>query len=154
MTNKPQSEAQRYGVCWGEPETWSSERDLASQKILKTIKPERVSNPLGREICKVIQKLKAAATWVKEEGKFVSVVICTQGVPTNEFGETSSAVMKECIQSFKALSDLPVKIVFRLCTRDKKVLNFYKKVDMDINCDVLGSYWDEVSLVYLFFILR
>ena len=49
------------------------------------------------------------------------------------------------------MSDLPVKIVFRLCTRDKKVLNFYKKVDMDINCDVLGSYWDEVSLVHLFF---
>jgi hypothetical protein len=71
-----------------------------------------VSNPLGREINKVIKKLEAEAIRLEEQGKFVSVVICTQGVPTNEFGESSSSVMKDCLSSLKALSRLPVRIVF------------------------------------------
>jgi hypothetical protein len=150
MTNKPQNEAQRYGVCWGELEIWSSERDFASQKILKTIKPERISNPQGREIGTVIQKLKSAATGLEENGKFVSVVISTQGIPSDTFTESNSAVMEEYIQSLRALSALPVKIVFRLCTDDKKGRNFYKKIDMDIDCDVLGSYWDEVRHTYTY----
>lgn len=84
------------------------------------------------------------------KGKFVSVVVCTQGVPTDENGLNSSEVMEEYIRSLFALSDLPVKIVFRLSTSDRNVLNFYKKADLDIiDCDVLGDYWKEVRYLDL-----
>lgn len=144
MSNKPANEAQRYGVCWGDPENWSSERDHASLKLLRTLRPEGRNNQLKTEIGRVIKKLESEAPRLEEEDKFVSVVICTHGVPTNEFGESSSAVMKEYISSLKALNDLPVKIVLRLVTNEKKVMNFYKKVDLSIDCDVLGNYWEEV----------
>jgi hypothetical protein len=89
--------------------------------------------------------IKPEATCLKKEGKFVSVIICTQGVPTDKEVDSGSAVMIECLQSLTALSNLPVKIVFWLCTNEKKVTDFYKKVDLKMECDVLDSYWDEVS---------
>ena len=52
--------------------------------------------------------------------------------------------MKDCIGSLFALSDLPVKIVFRLCTRHKSVFDFYKKMELDMECDVMSDYWNEV----------
>jgi hypothetical protein len=145
LSNKPHDEAQRYGVSWGDPEKWALERERASKKILKELSPELKSNPLGLEVLKVVKKLESEAVRLQEEGKFISVVICTQGVPTDPQGLSNSAVMKDCLKNLKALSNLPVKLVFRLCTKEKKVLNFYKKVDLDIECDVLGNYWDEVS---------
>ena len=75
------------------------------------------------------------------------MVISTQGVPTDSNGHNKSEAMKEFIGSLFVLSELPVKITFRLCTREKKVLEFYNKVDLDIPCDVLGDYWTEVSIL-------
>lgn len=75
----------------------------------------------------------------------MSVVVCTQGVPTDENGVNSPEVMRECIASLFALTDLPVKIVFRLCTSDRDVIEFYNKIDLEIECDVLGDYFSEVS---------
>ena len=149
MTNKPRDQMQRHAVCWGEPDNWAIERKRASQVILKDLAPEQHTNPLVYEVSQIKKKLDPEASRLEKEGKFVSIIICTQGEPTDGEGEKNSAAMKEFIQSLKVLSDLPVKIVFRLFTSDEKVLNFYKKVDTDLvaNCDVLGNYWQEVSLV-------
>ena len=109
------------------------------------MKPEQISNPLGFEGHRVVKKIKAATTRLEEEGKFITVVISTQGVPTNITGDDSStAIMKECIKNWKELTELPVKLVFRLCTNDQKVVKFYKKVSNEIECVVLGNYWVEV----------
>jgi hypothetical protein len=92
----------------------------------------------------MIRKLESEAPRLREEGKFVSVVISTQGVPTDLEAESTSEIMSEYIQSLKALSELPARITFRLVTGDKKVIDFYKKVDLGFECDVIGDYWDEV----------
>jgi hypothetical protein len=152
MTNKPQKEAQRHGVSWGDPGHWADERKNTSRVIFKNLSPEQKANPLAYEIGKVRKKLEPQAARLKEDGMFVSVIICTHGVPMNEAGESSSASMKEFMKSLKALAELPVRIVFRLCTGKDKVLNFYKKIDIDFDCDVLGSYWEEVSLAFIGFI--
>ena len=58
--------------------------------------------------------------------------------------DSSTTIMKECIKNWKELSELPVKLVFRLCTNDQKVVNFYKRVSDELECVVLGNYWVEV----------
>ena len=121
--------------------------------MLKELRPEQEANPLGPEILKVVKKLEPEADRMEEEGKFVSVVICTQGAPKNERGESSSHVMKDCIINLKALSNLPVKLTFRLCTGDSKVLNFYRKAGIELGLDVLGDYWDEVCAMCRLIIL-
>ena len=90
MINNPGHHPQRYGVCWGDPSNWAAERDNASKIILKELKPEQESNPLGPEVLRVVKKLEPVAALMKNDGKFVSVVICTQGVPRNELGESGS----------------------------------------------------------------
>ena len=148
MVNVPRDHPQRYGICWGNPAKWALERDHASQIMLKELKPEKDHNPLGPEVLKVAKKLQPEAVRMEEEGKFVSVVICTQGRPKNERGESSPQVMKDCIINLKALAKFPVKITFRLCTGDDDVLNFYRKAGRELGLDVLGDYWDEVRQLY------
>lgn len=113
--------------------------------MLKAIKPEQKSNPLGYETRRFVKKIKAAAPRLEDEGKYITVVVSTQGVPTNITGDDgSTTIMKECIKNWKELSELPVKLVFRLCTNDQKVVNFYKRVSVELQCVVLGNYWVEV----------
>ena len=60
-----------------------------------------------------------------EENKRLTVVICTQGTPTNSKGQTNKAIRQEFEQEIENLSKLPVKIVVRLTTGDDKVVEMY-----------------------------
>ena len=99
MINNPGHHPQRYGVCWGDPSNWAAERDNASKIILKELKPEQESNPLGPEVLRVVKKLEPVAALMKNDGKFVSVVICTQGVPRNELGESGSDQLEGIVEA-------------------------------------------------------
>ena len=44
-----------------------------------------------------------------------------------------------------SLSQLPVKIIFRLCTDNDNVVDFFSSLDSKIDCDVLDDFWGEVS---------
>lgn len=80
----------------------------------------------------------------------VSVIICTQGVPTDSDGNKGSDVLKDYLQSLVGLAaSLPVKIVFRICSDDDKVLEFYNVVDQKVESDVLDDFWSEAMEVYL-----
>lgn len=104
--------------------------------------PEQCTNPLAREILRIAKNIESAALRFKDKGKFVSVVICTHGLSTDKNGDSNPETMREYITNLKALANLPVKIVLRLCSGERKVMKLYRKVDVD--CDVLGSYPDEV----------
>ena len=142
-TNKPPNEDQRFATCWGDPQSWTTQRKSSIQ-TLQNLTPSLQANPLSEQIRKIIARLEPEASRLKSQKKYVSVVICTQGVVTDEYGQNSPEVMKECIASLFELSDLPVKIVLRLCTSQQSVLDFYKKVELDVDCDVMGDYWNEV----------
>jgi len=50
------------------------------------------------------------------------------------------------------LSNLPVKIIFRLCTDNDDVINFFSALGNKFNCgccDVLDDFWGEAMEVYL-----
>ena len=152
MTNKPKNTDQRFAISWGDPQNWPSQRQT-SLETLQALAPDLQANPLSDQIHKIIARLEPEAARLKSEHKFVSVVICTQGAATDKYGQNSPEVMKECIASLFALSDLPVKIVFRLCTNQKSVLDFYKKMELDVECDVMGDYWNEVRDIVKLIIL-
>jgi hypothetical protein len=46
-------------------------------------------------------------------------------------------------------TDLPVKIIFRLCTDNDLIVNFYNTLDLNEKCDVLDDYWGEAIEVHL-----
>ena len=43
-----------------------------------------------------------------------------------------------------SLSQLPVKIIFRLCTDNDQVVDFFSSLDSKLDCDVLDDFWGEV----------
>ena len=117
---------QRFGLCWSHPKQLEAEREQVC-RILKQIKdggPETLAekrNPLVNQVRKIEKFLAPEASRISAHGKFVSVVICTSGEPTDEDGKKGKEVRKELRKSLLSLSKLPVKIVFRLCTDDEEV---------------------------------
>jgi hypothetical protein len=58
-------------------------------------------------------------------------------------------VVKELYKSLISLAKLPVKIVFRLCTDNDQVVDFFNTLDAKLDCDVLDDFWGEAMEVYL-----
>jgi hypothetical protein len=149
FVNKPNdvNVPQRFGVCWGDSDQWPAEREAASQIMKNYVTPEHACNPIATEVRKVASRLDHVAMDLEERDKFVSVIICTQGVPTDEQGLRGAAVLKDYLGSLVGLAaTLPVKIVFRICNDDDRVLDFYNVVDQRVESDVIDDFWSEVSV--------
>lgn len=151
MVNKPNDNdvPQRFGICWGDSKNWAAEREHASQ-IMKDLMPEHTCNPLASEVRQIASRLDTVASRLEEKQKFVSVIVCTQGVPTDTDGKKGANVLKEYLQSLVGLAaTLPVKIVFRICSDDDGVLEFYNVVDQKVESDVIDDFYSEATEVYL-----
>lgn len=145
--NKPSSSIpQKFGVCWGDSKDWATERENAA-RIMNEVSPEYACNPLAHEVRNIASRLDNVASHLEEKDKFVSVIICTQGVPSNEDGEKGPAVLTDYLKSLIGLASLPVKIVFRICSDDDGVLDFYNIVDQKVQSDVLDDYYGEVCII-------
>jgi len=83
--------------------------------------------------------------------KLYTVVLATQGLPTNEKGEGGPSVIQHFVQTLRSLEGLPVWVVVRLCTDDEQVFDFYNSLDSQFNLpyDVLDDYFGESLEVYL-----
>jgi hypothetical protein len=102
--------------------------------------------PLTDQLHELVQKISNVAPSLVSNGETVTVVICTQGVPTDDEGETSRDIQRSFWSAIKKLSKLPVKIFIRLCTGDLSVCHVYNIMDARVkNLDVLDDYWSEVS---------
>ena len=83
----------------------------------------------------------------------VTVIICTQGRPTTRDGDIGSKMMKDFEDELELMSELPVKIILRLCTDTQEVRDMYNHMDSRFDCiDVLDDFWGEVRdfLVIIF----
>jgi hypothetical protein len=101
---------------------------------------------LTDQLHELVKKISNVVPSLVSNGETVTVVIFTQGVPTDDKGETSRDIQRSFWSAIKKLSKLPVKIVVRLCTGDESVCNVYNMMDARVkNMDVLDDYWSEVS---------
>lgn len=71
-------------------------------------------------------------------------------LPTDEEGGESEEVFQDFIAALRMLEGLPVWVVIRLCTNEKKVTEFYNQIDevLEFNLEVLDDYLDEAKEVY------
>ena len=58
---------------------------------------------------------------LRVEGKRVTIVLSTDGLPTNEYGCNDSSILQQFKESLRSLEGLPVWVVVRLCTGKIKV---------------------------------
>eukprot|EP00549_Striatella_unipunctata_P012844 CAMPEP_0118705956 /NCGR_PEP_ID=MMETSP0800-20121206/20234_1 /TAXON_ID=210618 ORGANISM="Striatella unipunctata, Strain CCMP2910" /NCGR_SAMPLE_ID=MMETSP0800 /ASSEMBLY_ACC=CAM_ASM_000638 /LENGTH=207 /DNA_ID=CAMNT_0006608325 /DNA_START=218 /DNA_END=841 /DNA_ORIENTATION=+ len=88
-------------------------------------------------------------------GTRVVVVLATDGLPTTvmvDSKQRGGTVDKhDLIRALRSLeSSFPVWIVVRLCTNDKKVVDFYNALDQELklNLEVLDDYPQEAKEIY------
>ena len=132
-------------VCWGLPDEVRSEREFIIQS-LKHVKLESRINPLAKQIRKLTRHFSKDADILRKKNEFISVMICTHGIPTDEHGKCNQRVLKEFKDSLEELSYLPVRIMIRLATDNDQVLDFYAALDANSDVDVLDDFWGEVRI--------
>jgi hypothetical protein len=70
-------------------------------------------------------------------------------LPTDEDGNESEEVFQDFIEALRMLEGLPVWVVIRLCTNEKKVTEFYNQIDsvLEFNLEVLDDFVAEAKEV-------
>lgn len=99
------------------------------------------------EINATIQSLKPA---LEAAGKRVAVIIASDGLPTDSYGNSNQTMQNQFVQSLRMLEGLPVWLVIRLCTDDDEVVDFYNGLDdqLELSMDVLDDFVGEAKEVY------
>lgn len=144
LVNEPEGDLpKRFSLGWGKGEEISRESERVTQ-VMKDAKLDSKANQLARQLRNIEKYVSKEASILMGKDKFIGVVVCTQGEPTDKKGDKGKDVLRDFLKSLASLSDLPVKTVFRLCTDNDLVLDFYNTLDVNEKCDVLDDFWGEV----------
>jgi hypothetical protein len=122
------------------------------QQILQSVLSQAIPNgpsPLTVQLQILYNYIVSIASDLRAKQQTVPIIITTQGLPTNNTGESSVAVVQEFVQCLMALQAQPVSLVLRLCTDDDKAMDFYNSLDSKVQLDVLDDFYGEALEAYL-----
>jgi len=103
--------------------------------VLDTAVPQGPT-PLTTQLRILREHLQSIAPQLAARRQWAAIVIATQGLPTNDSGAKSPAIVQEFVQTLRSLESLPVCIVLRMCTDDEKTFDFYNGLDAQIQLPV------------------
>ena len=124
---------QQFGVC----ESAHSNADRDVEKclgIMARSRPEGCT-PLAHHVRAISREIQGMMPSLKASAKKVSVVICTDGVPTD-------ATRNQFVAELRQLPSRYVTLVIRLCTDEDSVVQFYNELDkeLEIAVDVIDDF--------------
>lgn len=116
--------------------------DLA--RLLRNNIP-RGSTPITMRLREIGARIRAEAANLSSKGQLVYITVATDGLPTTINGQPDSSNMVGELK--RMCNTLPVQIVFRLCTDDEKVVEFYNRVDEEneLPLDILDDFESEAK---------
>jgi hypothetical protein len=119
------------------------------RKVVQKTQPAGVT-PLTQHIMEIRERIRILEQSLRSMGQQAVVVLATDGLPTNEFGEHNAVVRQEFTHALKSLQSLPVWIVVRLCTDDSDVVEFYNDLDalLELPLEVLDDFFGEAREIY------
>jgi len=94
------------------------------------------ATPLTRHINEIRDDIVAMQPYLAREGKKVAVIIATDGLPTDDYGNAGANHKSEFVDAIRSLEGLPVWMVFRLCTVNDAVVEFYNGLDSQLEMSV------------------
>lgn len=106
--------------------------------------------PLTKRVLEISSHIRSIRHRLISKGQKTVVVLATDGLPSNKFGESSEVQMNEFKNALRTMEGLPVWLVIRLCTDDDKVVDFYNNIDsqLEMSLDVLDDFAAEALEVY------
>lgn len=95
--------------------------------------------PLCRHITDIVADLRQHVPALRAQGAKAAITIATDGLASD--GDIAEAM--------RPLKDLPVSVVLRLCTNEERVVDFWNRVDaeLELNMDVLDDIVGEAQEV-------
>ena len=108
------------------------------------------SSPIQVPLRIVAERIRQIRKQLVLSGRRVTVVIVTDGVPTDEDGSDSNpAAEDDFMDALRGLEGLPVWVVVRLCTSEKRVVDYWNNLDvrLDLALEVLDDHQSEAKEV-------
>ena len=101
--------------------------------------------PLTKHIHDIQKEIQGMAHSLESQGKRVAIIVATDGLPTDDLGNTNNTTKQLFINSLRGLESLPVWLVIRICTDEVEVVNFYNGLDnkLELSLDVLDDFVAE-----------
>jgi len=139
---------EQFGVAERGPEHISEDLRTAINNI-GMISPGGVT-PLSEHVREISMYVDSMKDQLNRSGQKAVVIIATDGLPSDRYGQNSQFQLNEFKQALRSLEGLPVWVVIRLCTDDDEVVDFYNNIDneLELSLDVLDDFIAEAKEVY------
>jgi hypothetical protein len=120
-----------------------------AKTIIRNSEPNGVT-PLSAHVLEIANHIKSILPTLKSQGQRVVVVLATDGLPSNDYGESSDYILDEFVRALKTLQTLPVWVVIRLCTNDDTVGQYYNDLDkvLESPLEVIDDFFGEAKGIY------
>jgi hypothetical protein len=125
----------------------SVENDVVRAKeIILKCGPTGVT-PLAEHIIEFRERIRNMEHILRNQGQQAVIVLATDGLPSNPYGESTDEVQREFIEALRSLQSLPIWIVVRLCTDDDEVVEYYNNLDqvLELPLEVLDDFFGEAK---------
>jgi len=135
-----------FSIAEGDnPNKFVANAEVAVQQ-LHELQP-RGGTPLTAHVGEIRAVVESMAPMLRESGQRVSIIIATDGIPTDG---SSKSPRDSFVRALRTLEGLPVWLVIRLCTDDDSVVDFYNEIDsmLELSIDVLDDFEAEAKEVY------
>jgi hypothetical protein len=108
--------------------------------------------PLTHHLVEIGQRIAVMESRMRRLGLEAVVVLATDGLPTSPEGDTSAQINEDFVHALQYLQSLPVWVVVRLCTDERKVVNFYNELDriLELPLEVLDDFFNEAKEIYMY----
>lgn len=118
-------------------------------KNMLELNPPRGVTPITEKLGEITQLVRDEAPGLAQRGQMVFLTIATDGLPTSLMsGQSSPKDQTDMTQAMRRLcGELPVQLVVRLCTDDSCVVEFYNRIDdeMELPLDIIDDYESEAQ---------
>lgn len=116
--------------------------------LLRHNSPRGVT-PLSERLEEIMHRAKKEANFLRERGQMVFITIATDGLPTSSTsGHSNPSDQQQLMEQLRCLCRaLPVQLVIRLCTDEEKIIEFYNRIDEELEfpLDILDDLASEAK---------
>ena len=107
----------------------------AAKSIVRQSKPDGVTL-LSKHLLEICHQIEQDQDVLLEKGQKAVVVIATDAIPSDQYGDASEEAKETFLDALKKLRLLPVWIVIRLCTNDRRTMAYYRRLDQQLEIPV------------------
>jgi Mg-chelatase subunit ChlD len=141
---------QRFSIGEQSDALIDAELDVARSTVM-SIGPHGVT-PLIQHLRDIRYDIEALEPTLRRCGSKVSLIICTDGLPSDKKGISTRSIQQEFVETLRSLEGLPVWLVIRLCTDEEDIVKYYNDLDsqLELSLEVLDDLADEAKEVHTY----